>query len=194
MLVYMVVKKSKKSRKQKGRGDYPPTFEQWYASPMSDNAKYRVSIGDSSQLDEKRNWYLARAGKAYKKPSDIDESKYVVPKSDLGNFIQDNHIISKTLGGLVGAATNLIVPFSGIVTGSAATYGLQQLGLGKKPRRPSGKHPMHGSGLQSALAALQKTLASKAHPMRRAHTAKPMTGGNSPFLLTNNSSFNSVKF
>ena len=127
-------------------------------------------------------------------PSDIDESKYVVPKSDLGNFIQDNHIISKTLGGLVGAATNLIVPFSGIVAGSAATYGLQQLGLGKKPHRPPGKHPIHGSGLQSALAALQKTLASNARPMRRAHTAKPMTGGNSPFLLTHNSSFNSVKF
>ena len=102
----------------------------------------------------------------------------------------------------MGAATNLIVPFSGIVTGSAATYGLQQLGLGKKPHRPSGKHPMHGSGLQSALVAFQKALASKANPMRRSglvafqktHTTKPMTGGNSLFLLTNNSTFNSVKF
>ena len=83
----------------------------------------------------------------------------------------------------MGAATNLLVPFSGLVTGSAATYGLQQLGLGKKPHRPLGKHPMHESGLE--LMTLDKTHRTK---------AKPMTGGNSPFLLTNNSSLNSVKF
>ncbi len=30
--------KAKTIRNQKGRGDYPPTFEQWYASPISENA------------------------------------------------------------------------------------------------------------------------------------------------------------
>ena len=59
----MPVKKAKKSRKQKGRGDYPPTFDEWYASPMSENAKYRESIGDPSQVDDTRNWYLAKVGK-----------------------------------------------------------------------------------------------------------------------------------
>ena len=123
-------------------------------------------------------------------PSDIDEAKYIVPKSDFANFIQDNHVISKTLGGIVGAATNLIVPFSGIVTGSAATYRLQQLGLGKKPHRPLGKHPIHGAGLGTKLLKLGLLAFHKTHTTK----AKPMTGGNSPFLLTNNSSFNSVKF
>ncbi len=70
----MPVKKAKKCRKPKGRGDYPHTFEEWYASPMPDIAKYRVSIGDQTQLDEMKNWYLARAGKAFDKPADIVEA------------------------------------------------------------------------------------------------------------------------
>lgn len=181
----MVVKKSRKQRGGKVAG-----FSTWNEYTKSKYYQNNLKAGKHKLLNDMRLSYQP----GWTPPSDIDESKYVVPKSDLGNFIQDNHVIAKTLGGLVGAATNLIVPFSGIVTGSAATYGLQQLGLGKKPHRPTGKHPMHGSGLQSALVSLQKTLASNAKPMRRAHTAKPMTGGNSPFLLTNNSSFNSVKF
>jgi hypothetical protein len=179
----MPVKKAKKSRKQKGRGDYPPTFDEWYASPMSENAKYRVSIGDPSQLDEMRNWYLAKAGKKYDKPADIDETKYKVPKSKLGQFIEDNHVISKLAGGVIGFASNLVAPGSGALTGPAATYGLQQLGLGNNHRlRPTGKPPQHGSG-----TILYRT---QPYPVK----LKPMTGGSSPFLLANNSSYNSVKF
>ena len=98
-------------KSQKGKGD-PATFEQWYNSPRSDYAKARVKLGDSSLLEDRKNWYMAKAGKAYNKSSDIDETKYVVPKSKLGKFIEDNHIIAKGLGGLVGFASNLIVPFS----------------------------------------------------------------------------------
>ena len=136
---------------------------------------------------------MAKAGTAYNKPSDIDESKYVVPKSQLGKFIEDNHVIAKGLGGLVGFGTNLIVPFSGAVTGSAATYGLQQLGLGKR-HRTSGKAPQHGSGAtvfrtSSFPVNLKNAKLNNMHQIQR-----PMMGGNSPFLLTTNSSFNSVKF
>ena len=184
---------TKKSRKQKGRGDYPPTFEQWYASPMSENAKYRVSLGDSRQLDEMRNWYLAKAGKYYDIPKDIDETKYKVPKSKLGQWIEDNHVISKLAGGVIGFASNLVVPGSGALTGPASTYGLQQLGLG---HRPSGKAPQHGSG--SIVYKTQPYPVKVPPPLARApheggkHIS--MMGGSSPFLLTNNSSFNSVKF
>ena len=144
----MVVKKAKKSRKQSGGkvAGYP-TWNEYTKSKYYQN---NLKAGKHKLLNDMRLSYQP----GWTPPSDIDESKYVVPKSDLGNFIQDNHIISKTLGGLVGAATNLIVPFSGIVTGSAATYGLQQLGLGKKPHRPLGKHPMHGSGLGLDLVKL----------------------------------------
>ena len=180
-IIYRMPRYTKKSRKQKGRGDYPPTFEQWYASPMSENAKYRVSLGDSSQLDEKRNCYLAKAGKSYDKPKDVDETKYKVPKSKLGQWIEDNHVISKLAGGVIGFASNLVVPGSGALTGPASTYGLQQLGLGHRPR---GKAPQHGSG-----SIVYKT---QPYPVKVKHIS--MMGGSSPFLLTNNSSFNSVKF
>ena len=62
---------------------------------------------------------------------------------------------------------------AGAVAGAVASVGLQQLGYGNSTR-PSGKAPQHGSNIY--------------------RTHKPMTGGNSPFLLTNNSSFNQVKF
>ena len=116
-------------------------------------------------------------------PADIDETKYKVPKSKLGQFIEDNHVISKLAGGVIGFASNLVAPGSGALTGPAATYGLQQLGLGKNHRlRPTGKPPQHGSG-----TILYKT---QPYPVK----IKPMTGGSSPFLLANNSSYNSVKF
>ncbi len=55
---------------------------------------------------------------------------------------------------------------SGALTGPAATYGLQQLGLGKKPRRrKTGKPPQHGSG-----PIVYRT---QPYPVKQ----KPMTGG-----------------
>ena len=106
-----------------------------------------------------------------------------MPKSKLGQFIEDNHVISKLAGGVIGFASNLVAPGSGALTGPAATYGLQQLGLGKKHRRrPTGKPPQHGSG----------TIVYRTQPDRV--KTKPMTGGNSPCLLAKNSSYKMVKF
>ena len=113
---------------QKGRGNYPATFDLWYNSPMADNAKYRVSIGDPSQLDDMRNWYLAKSGKKYSK-SDIDETKYD-PSTELQRFIRENHIFSAMVGGVVGIGSNLLFPGSGFVSGTAVKLMLQQMGLG----------------------------------------------------------------
>ena len=88
---------------------------------------------------------------------------------------------SKLAGGVIGFASNLVAPGSGALTGPASTYGLQQLGLGHRPR---GKAPQHGSG-----SIVYKT---QPYPVKVQHIS--MMGGSSPFLLTNNSSFNSVKF
>ncbi len=116
-------------------------------------------------------------------PADIDETKYKVPLSKLGQWIKDNHVVSKLAGGVIAFASNLVAPGSGALTGPAATYAIQQLGLGMKHRRrPTGKPPQHGSG-----SIVYRTQPS---PVK----TKPMTGGNSPFLLTNNSSLNMVKF
>ena len=84
-------------------------------------------------------------------------------------FLKKTKILS-TIAGPVGS---FLGGPAGAVAGAVASVGLQQLGYGNHAR-PSGKAPQYGS-----------------HVYR---THKPMTGGNSPFLLKTNSSFNSVKF
>ena len=86
-----------------------------------------------------------------------------------------NNLLKKTklLSTIAGPVESFLGGPAGAVAGAVASVGLQQLGYGHNAR-PSGKAPQYGS-----------------HVYR---THKPMTGGNSPFLLTNNSSFNSVKF
>ena len=72
----------------------------------------------------------------------------------------------------------------GAVAGAAAGVGLNKAGYGRKFCRPSAKHPQYGCGI----------LIPKGLPMRARPTyIKTQTGGNSPFLQTNNSSFNSIK-
>ncbi len=173
----MPVKKAKKSRKQ--RGGKVAGYNTWNDYTKSEYYRDNLKAGRNELLADMRRSYEP----GWVPPADIDETKYKVPKSKLGQFIEDNHVISKLAGGVIGFASNLVAPGSGALTGPAATYGLQQLGLGKKHRRrPIGKPPQHGSG-----TILYKT---QPYPVK----SKPMTGGNSPFLLTNNSSFNRVKF
>ena len=173
----MPVEKAKKSRKQ--RGGKVEGYNTWSDYTKSKYYRDNVKAGRHELLADMRRSYQP----GWVPPADIDETKYKVPKSKLGQFIEDNHVISKLAGGVIGFASNLVAPGSGALTGPAATYGLQQLGLGKNHRlRPTGKPPQHGSG----------TILYRTQPY--AVKTKPMTGGNSPFLLANNSSYNSVKF
>ena len=144
---------TKKRSNQKGRGDEEPaTFDLWYNSPMADYAKYRVSIGDTSNLENRRNWYLAKAGKKYSK-SDIDETKYD-PESALARYIRENHLISSVVGGVVGIGANVLFPGSGAVAGPALKLVLQQMGLGAPRLKHHRKDPVstkftriqHGKG------------------------------------------------
>ena len=173
----MPVKKAKKSRKQ--RGEKVAGYAKWNDYTKSEYYRDNLKAGRHELLADMRRSYQP----GWVPPADIDETKYKVPKSKLGQWIEDNHVVSKLAGGVIGFASNLVAPGSGALTGPAATYGLQQLGLGKNHRlRPTGKPPQHGSG-----TILYRT---QPYPVK----TKPMTGGSSPFLLANNSSYNSVKF
>ena len=173
----MPVKKETKSRKQ--RGGKVAGYATWSYYSKSEYYRDNLKAGRHELLADMRRSYQP----GWVPPADIDETKYKVPKSKLGQWIEDNHVVSKLAGGVIGFASNLVAPWSGALTGPAATYGLQQLGLGKNHRlRPTGKPPQHGSG----------TILYRAQPYPV--KTKPMTGGSSPFLLANNSSYNSVKF
>ena len=89
--------------------------------------------------------------------------------SPTNKFLKKTKILS-TIAGPVGS---FLGGPARAVAGAVASVGLQQLGYGISAR-PSGKAPQHGSNIY--------------------RTHKPMTGGNSPFLLVNKSSYNSVKF
>ena len=100
-----------------------------------------------------------------------DSNRWIGDKviSPTNKFLKKTKILS-TIAGPVGS---FLGGPAGAVAGAVASVGLQQLGYGNNAR-PSGKAPQYGS-----------------HVYR---THKPMTGGNSSFLLVNNSSYNSVKF
>ena len=167
----------KKSRKQ--RGGKVAGYNTWNDYTKSEYYRDNLKAGRNELLADMRRSYEP----GWVPPADIDETKYKVPKSKLGQWIEDNHVVSKLAGGVMTFASNLVAPASGALTGPAATYGLQQLGLGKKHRRrPTGKAPQHGSG-----TIVYKT---QPYPVK----TKPMTGSNLPFLLTTNSSFHMVKF
>ncbi len=80
---------------------------------------------------------------------------------------------TKLLSTIAGPVGSFFGGPAGAVARAVASVGLQQLGYGNNAR-PSGKAPQHGSHIY--------------------RTHKTMTGGNSPFLLTNNSSLNQVQF
>ncbi len=86
-----------------------------------------------------------------------------------------NKLLKKTkiLSTIAGPVGSFLGGPAGAVAGAVASVGLQQLGYGNIAR-PSGKAPQHGSSVY--------------------RTHKTMTGRGSPSLLTNNSSFNQIKF
>ena len=98
------------------------------------------------------------------------------------NFLKESKLLSKIItpiGGFLGGP-------GGAIAGATAGVGLSKAGYGRKPCRPSAKHPQCGG--------IGRIYIPSGLPMR----AKPtyigtQTGGNSPFMLTTNSSFNSIK-
>ena len=97
------------------------------------------------------------------------------------NFLKDTKLLSRIvtpLSGLFGGP-------GGAVAGAAAGVGLNKAGYGRKPSRPSAKHSQYG-GIGILIPS---GLPMRAKPIY----IKTQTGGNSPFLQTNNSSFNSIK-
>jgi hypothetical protein len=119
---------------------------------MADYAKSRVSIGDSSQVDDMRDWYRAKGGEKLTR-ADIDETKYD-GRSALEKYIKENHLISSVVGGVVGIASNTLFPGSGAITGPALKIVLQQMGLGAPRIKYHRKDPVstkftriqHGKG------------------------------------------------
>ena len=93
--------------------------------------------------------------------------------------MKDTKILSKiitSIGGFLGGP-------GGAIAGAAAGVGLNKAGYGRKPSRPSAKQPQYG-GIGRLIPS---GLPMRAKPIY----IKPQTGGNSPFMLTTNSSFNS---
>ena len=107
------------------------------------------------------------------------------------NFLKESKLLSRIItpiGRFLGGP-------GGAIAGAAAGVGLNKAGYGCKPCRPGGKHPQMGCGAgHSQYGGIGSIYIPKGLPMR----AKPIyirtrTGGNSPFMLTTNSSFNSIK-
>ena len=96
------------------------------------------------------------------------------------NFLKESKLLSKIItpiGGFLGGP-------GGAIAGATAGVGLNKAGYGRKPCRPSAKHPQYRCGI----------LIPSGLPMRAKPTyIKTQTGGNSPFMLTTNSSFNSIR-
>ena len=125
-------------------------------------------------------------------PGDIVEATrpyYRNPKTDtkVGKWLRDNSTPLlkagfKTVANIIGVPGEIGSAVVGLI-GDALDKANQE-GGSKHMRRPMGKAPQHGSG-----ATVYKT---RSYPIRA--LPKAQMGGASPFMLTNNSSFNSVKF
>ena len=118
----------------------------------------------SKRVKQAGGWFFERSDPIFGASNRYIGDKIITPTN---KFLKKTKILS-TIAGPVGS---FLGGPAGAVAGAVASVGLQQLGYGNSAR-PSGKAPQYGS--------------------RGTH--KPMTGRGSPFLLTNNSSFNSVKF
>jgi hypothetical protein len=104
----------------------------------------------------------------------------IKPISKVVNAANEGLKRTKILSTLARPIGNIL---GGPTAGAVAGNYLEQAGYGTR-RRPRGKAPQHGSG-----ATVYKT---RSYPIRA--LPKAQMGGASPFMLTNNSSFNSVKF
>ena len=91
------------------------------------------------------------------------------------------------MGGFLGGP-------GGAIAGATAGVGLNKAGYGRKPCRPSAKHPQCGCGARHSQVSVLGNLKPSGLPMWvKPIYIKTQTGGNSPFMLTTNSSFNSIK-
>ena len=120
----------------------------------------------SKKVKQAGGWFYERSDPIFGASNRFIGDKVITPTN---NFLKKKKLLS-TIAGPVGS---FLGGPAGAVAGAVASVGLQQLGYGIHAR-PSAKAPQHGSTIY--------------------RTHKPMTGGNSPFLLVNNSSYNSVKF
>ena len=130
-------------------------------------------------------WFWERNDPIFGKSNRWIGDKIIKP---VDHFLKDTQLISRIItpvGALLGGPV-------GAVSGAVLGVGLNKAGYGHKPCRPSGKHPQHGCGTM-ILTNNSKRLIPSGLPMRAKPIYKPQTGGNSPFMLTNNSSFNSIK-
>ena len=104
--------------------------------------------------------------------------------------MKDTKLISRIvtpLGGFFGGP-------GGAVAGAVAGVGLNKAGYGRKPCRPSAKHPQYGCRAGHSQVSVLGNLKPSGLPMCvKPIYIKTQTGGNSPFMLTTNSSFNSIK-
>ena len=102
----------------------------------------------------------------------------VIKPADI--FLKESKLLSRIItpiGGFLGGPV-------GAIAGATAGVGLGKAGYGYKPCRPSAKHSQNG-----CVTFIPKGLPLMAKPKY----IKTQTGGNSPFMLTTNSSFNSIK-
>ena len=120
----------------------------------------------SKKVKQAGGWFYERSDPIFGASNRVIGDKIIKPTN---KFLKKTKILS-TIAGPVGS---FLGGPAGAVAGAVASVGLQQLGYGIHAR-PSGKAPQYGSHIY--------------------RTHKPMTGGSSPFLLVNNSSYNSVKF
>jgi hypothetical protein len=121
---------------------------------------------NSKKVKQTGGWWYEKSDPIFGASNRFIGDKIITPTN---KFLKKTKLLS-TIAGPVGS---FLGGPGGAVAGAVASVGLQQLGYGNHAR-PSGKAPQYG-----------------AHIYR---THKTMTGRGSPFLLTNNSSFNSVKF
>ena len=120
----------------------------------------------SKKVKQVGGWFYEASDPIFGASNRFIGDKIITPTN---KFLKKTKILS-TIAGPVGS---FLGGPAGAVAGAVASVGLQQLGYGIHAR-PSAKPPQHGSHIY--------------------RTHKPMTDGNSPFLLVNNSSYNSVKF
>ena len=142
-------------------------------------------IKRSKKAKQVGGWFWERDDPVFGKSNRWIGDKVIKP---VDNFLKEIKLLSKIItpiGGFLGGP-------GGAIAGAAAGVGLNKAGYGCRPR---GKHPQYGCGAgHSQYGGIGSFLIPKGLPMRAKPTyIKTQTGGNSPFMLTTNSSFNSIK-
>ena len=93
----------KKKTKKTQKGGKIVGFATWDDYTKSNYYTQMKAEGRTEKLDEMRRSYEP----GWKPPADINEQNYKPPLSKAGQFIMDNHLISKSVGGLVGMLSNI---------------------------------------------------------------------------------------